>query len=163
MSGSISKAVNKAREKFESLVNEEELKVVVAAAVLVSAADGSISEEEKETAFKAISSHESLREFNQKSIRSHIDSDVNLIPHRPFRGRSASAKRPELVRDGSGPRGIDGLPRWRESMKPDRSLIAMTFVLGAVYLAVMAWLYLVWGECRAFGHSWPYCLKVVVW
>jgi hypothetical protein len=47
-------------------------------------------------------------------------------------------------------------------MKPDRSLIAMTFVLGAVYLAVMAWLYLVWGECRAFGHSWPYCLKVVV-
>jgi len=79
MSGSISKAVNKAREKFESLVNEEELKAVVAAAVLVSAADGSISEEEKETAFKAISSHESLREFNQKSIRSHIDSDVNLI------------------------------------------------------------------------------------
>jgi tellurite resistance protein len=45
MSGSISKAVNKAREKFESLVNEEELKAVVAAAVLVSAADGSISEE----------------------------------------------------------------------------------------------------------------------
>jgi tellurite resistance protein len=75
----ISKAMNKAREKFESLVNEEELKAVVAAAVLVSAADGSISEEEKETAFKAISSHESLREFNQKSIRSHIDSDVNLI------------------------------------------------------------------------------------
>ena len=79
MIGAISKAVNKAREKFESLVNEEELKAVVAAAVLVSAADGSISEEEKETAFKAISSHESLREFNQKSIRSHIDSDVNLI------------------------------------------------------------------------------------
>jgi tellurite resistance protein len=79
MSGSISKAVNKAREKFESLVNEEELKAVVAAAVLVSAADGSISEEEKETAFKAISSHESLRGFNQKTIRSHFDSDVNLI------------------------------------------------------------------------------------
>ena len=79
MSGSISKAMNKAREKFESLVNEEELKAVVAAAVLVSAADGSISEEEKETAFKAISSHESLRGFNQKTIRSHIDSDVNLI------------------------------------------------------------------------------------
>jgi tellurite resistance protein len=75
----ISKAMNKAREKFESLVNEEELKAVVAAAVLVSAADGSISEEEKETAFKAISSHESLRGFNQKTIRSHIDSDVNLI------------------------------------------------------------------------------------
>ena len=71
--------MNKAREKFESLVNEEELKAVVAAAVLVSAADGSISEEEKETAFKAISSHESLRGFNQKTIRSHIDSDVNLI------------------------------------------------------------------------------------
>jgi tellurite resistance protein len=71
--------VNKAREKFESLVNEEELKAVVAAAVLVPAADGSISEEEKETAFKAISSHESLRGFNQKTIRSHIDSDVNLI------------------------------------------------------------------------------------
>jgi tellurite resistance protein len=79
MSGSISKAVNKAREKFESLVNEEELKAVVAAAVLVPAADGSISEEEKETAFKAISSHESLRGFNQKTIRPHIDSDVNLI------------------------------------------------------------------------------------
>src|SRR4051812_49935544 len=75
----ISKAMNKAREKFESLVNEEELKAVVAAAVLVPAADGSISEEEKETAFKALSSHESLREFNPKSIRSHIDSDVNLI------------------------------------------------------------------------------------
>ncbi len=79
MSGSISKAVNKAREKFESLVNEEVLKAVVAVAVLVSAADGSISEEEKETAFKAISSHESLRGFNQKTIRSHIDSNVNLI------------------------------------------------------------------------------------
>jgi tellurite resistance protein len=79
MFGAISKAMNKAREKFESLVNEEELKAVVAAAVLVSAADGSISEEEKETAFKAISSHESLRGFNQKTIRSHIDSDVNLI------------------------------------------------------------------------------------
>jgi tellurite resistance protein len=26
-----------------------------------------------------ISSHESLRGFNQKTIRSHIDSDVNLI------------------------------------------------------------------------------------
>jgi tellurite resistance protein len=71
--------VNKAREKFESLVNEEELKAVVAAAVLVSAADGGISEEEKETAFKAISSHDSLRGFNQKTIRSHFDSDVNLI------------------------------------------------------------------------------------
>jgi tellurite resistance protein len=71
--------MNKAREKFESLVNEEELKAVVAAAVLVSAAVGSISEEEKETAFKAISSHESLRGFNQKTIRSHFDSDVNLI------------------------------------------------------------------------------------
>jgi tellurite resistance protein len=79
MFSAISKAMNKAREKFESLVNEEELKAVVAAAVLVSAADGSISEEEKETAFKAISSHESLRGFNQKTIRSHIDSDVNLI------------------------------------------------------------------------------------
>src|SRR5918997_2862283 len=79
MSGTISKAMNKAREKFEALVNEEELKAVVSAAVLVAAADGSISEEEKETAFKAISSHESLRGFNQKSIRSHIDSDVNLI------------------------------------------------------------------------------------
>jgi tellurite resistance protein len=75
----ISKAMNKAREKFESLVNEEELKAVVAAAVLVPAADGGISEEEKETAFKAISSHELLRGFNQKTIRSHIDSDVNLI------------------------------------------------------------------------------------
>ena len=79
MFGAIGKAMNKAREKFESLVNEEELKAVVAAAVLVPAADGSISEEEKETAFKAISSHESLRGFNQKTIRSHIDSDVNLI------------------------------------------------------------------------------------
>jgi tellurite resistance protein len=79
MFGAISKAISKAKDKFDSLVNEEELKTVVSAAVLVAAADGSISEAEKETAFKAISSHESLRGFNQKTIRSHFDSDVNLI------------------------------------------------------------------------------------
>ena len=50
MLGAISKAYNKAKEKFESLVNEEELKAVVSAAVLVAAADGSISEAEKEVA-----------------------------------------------------------------------------------------------------------------
>lgn len=79
MFGAISKAMNKAKEKFDALVNEEELKAVVSAAVLVAAADGSISEAEKEVAFKAISSHESLRGFNQKTIRAHFESDVNLI------------------------------------------------------------------------------------
>lgn len=75
----LKKAANRMKEKFDALVNEEELKAVVSAAVLVAAADGSISEAEKEVAFKAISSHESLRGFNQKTIRSHFDSDVNLI------------------------------------------------------------------------------------
>jgi tellurite resistance protein len=79
MFSAIGKAINKAKEKFEALVNEEELKAVVSAAVLVAAADGSISEAEKEAAFKAISSHESLRGFNQKTIRAHFESDVNLI------------------------------------------------------------------------------------
>jgi tellurite resistance protein len=79
MFAAIGKAINKAKEKFEALVNEEELKAVVSAAVLVSAADGTISEAEMEAAFKAISSHESLRGFNQKTIRAHFDSDVSLI------------------------------------------------------------------------------------
>ncbi|WP_435018538.1 TerB family tellurite resistance protein [Tundrisphaera sp. TA3] len=79
MFAALGKAISKAKEKFEALVNEEELKAVVAASVLVAAADGNISEAEKEAAFKAITSHESLRGFNQKAIRSHFDSDVNLI------------------------------------------------------------------------------------
>lgn len=79
MLGAIGKAFSKAMEKFEALVNEDELKAVISAAVLVAAADGSISETEQETAFKAISSHESLRGFNQKTIRAHFESDVKLI------------------------------------------------------------------------------------
>ena len=79
MFSAIGKAIAKAKDKFDALVNEEELKAVVAAAVLVAAADGTISEVEKEAAFKAISSHESLRGFNQKTVRAHFDSDVNLI------------------------------------------------------------------------------------
>lgn len=79
MLGAISKAFNKAKDKLDALVNEEELKAVVSASVLVAAADGVISDAEKETAFAAISRHESLRGFNQKTIRSHFDGDVNLI------------------------------------------------------------------------------------
>jgi tellurite resistance protein len=77
--GAIGKFVNRAMEKFEALVNEDELKAVVSAAVLVAAADGNISDQEKETAFKAIAAHESLKGFNQATIRKHFDSDVNLI------------------------------------------------------------------------------------
>lgn len=79
MFGSLGKLTSKIRDKFEALVNEEELKAVVSASVLVAAADGSISEEEKETAFKAISGHESLRGFKQATIRKFFDNDVNLI------------------------------------------------------------------------------------
>lgn len=79
MLGVINKAMNKVREKFEALVNENELKAVVSAAVLVAAADGSISDAERDAAFRAIAAHESLRGFNQKTIRAHFDSDVNLI------------------------------------------------------------------------------------
>lgn len=79
MFGSLNKIATRMRDKFDALVNEEELKAVVSASVLVAAADGSVSEDEKETAFKAISSHESLRGFKQATIRKHFDSDVSLI------------------------------------------------------------------------------------
>lgn len=79
MFGALGKMVANAVSKFEALVNEEELVAVVAASVLVAAADGTIADVEKEAAFKAISTHESLRGFNQSTIRKHFDSDVNLI------------------------------------------------------------------------------------
>jgi tellurite resistance protein len=79
MFGAIGKAMGKVFEKFDALVNEEELQAVVSAAVLVAAADGKITDEEKEVAFKAITSHEALRSFNQATVRKHFDSDVNLI------------------------------------------------------------------------------------
>lgn len=79
MFGAIGKMINKACEALEALVNEQELQAVVAAAVLVAAADGKITEEEKETAFRAISAHPSLKAFDQKKIRSYFDSDVELI------------------------------------------------------------------------------------
>ncbi|MFA7278724.1 MAG: tellurite resistance TerB family protein [Sterolibacterium sp.] len=79
MFGALGKMANKIRDKFEALANEEEMLAVVSASVLVAAADGSISEVEKDAAFKAISQHESLRGFNQASIRKAFDSDVNLI------------------------------------------------------------------------------------
>jgi tellurite resistance protein len=79
MFSALSKAVGKVRDKIEALVNEEELKAVVSAAVLVAAADGSISEKEQETAFAAISDHDSLRGFSQATIRKYFESDVKLI------------------------------------------------------------------------------------
>lgn len=79
MFSALNKLAGKMRDKFDALVNEEELKAVVSAAVLVAAADGKITDDEKETAFKAIATHESLRGFNQATIRKHFDSDVNLI------------------------------------------------------------------------------------
>ena len=79
MLGAIGKAFTKAKERFEALVNEEELKAVVSAAVLVAAADGSISEAEQEAAYLAISTHDSLRGFSQATIRKCFESDVKLI------------------------------------------------------------------------------------
>jgi tellurite resistance protein len=79
MFNALKNAVNKVREKFDNVTNESELKAVVSAAVLVAAADGFISDAEKETAFQAIASHESLQSFNQQTIRKLFDSDVNLI------------------------------------------------------------------------------------
>jgi tellurite resistance protein len=79
MFGAIGKAFNKVCEQLDALVNEQELQAVVSASVLVAAADGTISDAEKETAFKAISSHPSLKGFNQKSVRGYFDADVDLI------------------------------------------------------------------------------------
>lgn len=79
MFGSLSKLANKMLEKFDALTNESELIAVVAAAVLVAAADGKIEDSEKEVAFKAIAEHESLKGFRPSTIRSHFDNFVKLI------------------------------------------------------------------------------------
>src|SRR4051812_11958692 len=75
----LGKIANQVTEKFDNLVNEEELDACVAACVLVAAADGNISEQEKETAFNLIAGHESLKTFSRDKIRAKFNSDANLI------------------------------------------------------------------------------------
>ena len=79
MFGALKKVARGALEKFEALVNEDELKAAVATAVLIAAADGNISDQEKDVAFKAISEHEALRGFKQTTIRQYFDSYVRLV------------------------------------------------------------------------------------
>lgn len=79
MFGALKKLGGQFVSKFEALANEEELKSVVSAAVLIAAADGSVSDQEKETAFAAISGHTSLKGFSQSTIRKHFEEDVKLI------------------------------------------------------------------------------------
>ncbi len=79
MFGALNKLVHKVTDKFDALVNDEEMQAVVAACVLVAAADGHIDDSEKEAAFKAVSGHEALGGFKPATIRKNFDSDVNLI------------------------------------------------------------------------------------
>src|SRR3954447_20939381 len=75
----IGKIANQVSEKFDNLMNEDELDACVAACVLIAAADGKISEEEKETAFNCIAGHESLKSFPRDKIRAKFSSDANLM------------------------------------------------------------------------------------
>lgn len=76
LAGKIGGAVSGA---MDHLINAEELDAVIAATVLVAAADGKIDDVEKEAAFKGVSTHESLKSFDQKVIRAKFDSDATLI------------------------------------------------------------------------------------
>jgi tellurite resistance protein len=68
----------KVKSAFDRVANVEEMEAVVAAAVLI-AADGSISDAEKEIAFQAIADHESLGGFSKEAIRKAFDSDAKLV------------------------------------------------------------------------------------
>ena len=69
----------KVKSAFDRVANVEEMEAVVAAAVLIAAADGSISDAEKEIAFQAIADHESLGGFSKEAIRKAFDSDAKLV------------------------------------------------------------------------------------
>lgn len=77
--GAIKKIAGQAMEVFDNLVNEDELDAVVAATVLIAGADGKIDDAEKEAAFKAVSSHDSLKSFSKEKIRARFDNFANLI------------------------------------------------------------------------------------
>lgn len=72
-------ALQKAKSAFDQVANDEEMKAVVAAAVLMAAADGTISDTEKETAFAAIADHECLGSFSKDDIRKVFDSYAKLV------------------------------------------------------------------------------------
>jgi tellurite resistance protein len=69
----------KIKSAFDRVANVEEMEAVVAAAVLIAAADGSISDAEKEIAFQAIADHESLGGFGKDVIRKAFESDAKLV------------------------------------------------------------------------------------
>lgn len=79
MFGGLKKVLSSASDKFDALVNEEEMQAVVAACVLVAAADGKIEDSEVEAAFSGIAKHESLSGFKPAKIRAVFESDLKLI------------------------------------------------------------------------------------
>lgn len=72
-------AANAVKGMVERVANEEELNAVVAAAVLIAAADGNISDKEKEVAFNVISNHEALSAFPKDRIKKSFDEYAGLI------------------------------------------------------------------------------------
>lgn len=83
MFGALGKLANQAGNALkgivERVVNEEELEAVIAAAVLMAAADGKIDDVEKEAAFKAISIHESLTAFPKDKVKRVFDEYAGLV------------------------------------------------------------------------------------
>lgn len=70
---------NKAIDVVDKLINDDECDAVIAATVLISAADGKIDEKEKEAAFNGIRNHQCFQAFEPSVIRKKFDDAAKLI------------------------------------------------------------------------------------